>query len=246
MDIKMAWIEQDRRNAYILTIIDTFTRVVLHWVMGYRMRWAQVKAAWEQVIVTHLQPADLLRKALHIELRNDNGPQFAATRIREFLKENHISQVFTHPYTPQENGHIESFHAILKKCIQQGPVWLFAELEQRLTLFYEKYNNERLHGSLAFLPPHTFWQLWNTDKIERIELSQKKVKFKLKIPRYKISGNMNLREVPCSNSKPLNGGENLPGSEVNGPETPQTTSVQQSPSVVPCSNKVTNDKIILQ
>jgi transposase InsO family protein len=29
--------------------------------------------------------------------------------IQEFFKENYLNQVFTHPYTPQENGHIESF-----------------------------------------------------------------------------------------------------------------------------------------
>lgn len=234
MDIKLAWVEQDKRNVYILTIIDTFTRVVLHWSMGYQMRWAQVKATWEQVIVTHLQPADLLSQDLHIELRNDNGPQFAAARIRKYLKDNHINQVFTHPYTPQENGHIESFHAILKNCIQQSPVWSFTELEQRLTLFYEKYNNERLHGSLAYLAPHAFWNLWNRGKIERVELSGKRIKFKLKIPRHKISGNMSLREVPCSNSIPLDGDKNLQSKEVIGPEALQTTSVQQSPSVVPC------------
>jgi putative transposase len=57
MDIKMIWVVQDRRNVFVLTIIDTFTRVVLHWRMGYRMTSAQVKAAWEHVIIEHLQPA---------------------------------------------------------------------------------------------------------------------------------------------------------------------------------------------
>jgi transposase InsO family protein len=39
----------------------------------------------------------------------------SAKLIQEFFKENYLNQVFTHPYTPQENGHIESFHAILAK-----------------------------------------------------------------------------------------------------------------------------------
>lgn len=84
--LEMIWVAQDRRNAFVLTIIDTFTRVVLHWTMGYRMTSAQVKAAWEHVIIEHLQPADVLSQEMHIELRNDNGPQFSATTaIRSFF-----------------------------------------------------------------------------------------------------------------------------------------------------------------
>jgi hypothetical protein len=36
----------------------------------------------------------------------------SAPKDLEFFVENHLNQVFTHPYTTQENGHIESFHAI--------------------------------------------------------------------------------------------------------------------------------------
>jgi transposase InsO family protein len=57
--------------------------------------------------------------------------------IQEFFKENYLNQVFTHPYTPQENGHIKSFHAILAKKLRLL-IWSIDELEEVLTLFYEK------------------------------------------------------------------------------------------------------------
>lgn len=245
MDIKQVYIVKDKRYAYILTIIDTFTRVVLHWSVGYHMKKVQVKKAWEQVIIEHLQPADQLSKGVHIELRNDNGPQFGATQIREFFQENYINQVFTHPYTPQENGHVESFHKILKDALGKQVFWSFSELEERLEVFYDKYNNKRLHGSIAYLWPMKFWQLWNEGKISRIEKGKNKVKFTLNIPYQAISGNGSLREVSCSNLNPLDEGENL-DKEVNGlnpeeePNTPNCTtsaavdSVQRSPSVVSC------------
>lgn len=53
---------------------------------------------------------------IDIEIRSDNDPQFCAKKLQDFLKENHFLQTFTHPYTPQENGHIESFHAIKKRA----------------------------------------------------------------------------------------------------------------------------------
>jgi hypothetical protein len=48
---------------------------------------------------------------INIEVR-DNDSRFSAKLIQEFLKR--TIQVFTSPYI-QENGHIESFHAILAK-----------------------------------------------------------------------------------------------------------------------------------
>ncbi|MBK7483170.1 MAG: hypothetical protein IPI72_10600 [Flavobacteriales bacterium] len=42
MDIKSKWITRDRRNGYILTILDTFTRQVLHWQAGLCMTQHQI------------------------------------------------------------------------------------------------------------------------------------------------------------------------------------------------------------
>ena len=99
MDIKQVWLEGERRYAYILTILDVFTRVVLYWTVGYQMRQKQVQHAWEQVIDHYLQPLGLLAWELNIEIRSDNGPQFCAKKLRAFFKENYLMQTFTHPYT---------------------------------------------------------------------------------------------------------------------------------------------------
>lgn len=194
MDIKQVWVEEYKRYAYILTILDTFTRSALYFSVGYQMRQTQVQAAWEYVIEQYLQPADTLNRELHIEVRNDNGPQFSAKAVQDFFIENHLHQVFTHPYTPQENGHIESFHGILAKHLKPITFWTLKQLEEDLTLFYEKYNNERIHASIAYLPPNIFWQLWEQDYIERIELDKKRVRFKLKLHYYEIKETIGLYE----------------------------------------------------
>lgn len=233
MDIKLVWVAKDRRHAYVLTVIDTFTRAVLYRGVGFTMKSSQVKKAWEYIIINYLQPADLLRKKIHIEVRNDNGPQFSSKMIRQFFEQNYLDQVFTHPYTPQENGHIESFHSILSKAIGTQVFWDLPELETFLILFYEKYNNHRIHASIANLSPRLFWELWENGKIIRTVLKNKKVKFKLLIPYQQLSGKMNLREVPCLNSSEFDTQQNLL-KEVSGPEALQQPSVQKSPSVVPC------------
>ena len=112
-DIKQVWLEGEGRYAYVLTIIDVFSRFVLHWSVGLQMKQAEVKKAWLAVIEKWLEPLNVLAWEVDIEVRNDNGPQFSAIKLQEFLRENSFNQTFTHPYTPQENGHVESFHAIL-------------------------------------------------------------------------------------------------------------------------------------
>ena len=115
MDIRFVWVEEYKMHCYILTTIDTFTRIVLHWMVAYSIKKQDVKKAWEHIIINHLQPNNCLKKEITIEVRNDNDSGFSAKLIQNFFKENYLNQVFTHPYTPQENGHIESFHAILAK-----------------------------------------------------------------------------------------------------------------------------------
>jgi len=233
MDIKYVWVTQARKHAYILTIIDTFTRYVLHWQVGFTMKTQQVQQAWEEVIIEYLQPAEMLKNDIHIEVRNDNGPQFASKKIQTFFKENYLNQVFTHPYTPQENGHIESFHSILATSIDKEIFWDLISLENRLHMFYTKYNDIRIHSSIANLSPKMFWYLWEDGKITRTELENKKQKFKLNIPYQQIPDIENLEGVPCLNNLTLDESNYLL-KEANGSETLQQPPAQRSPSVVPC------------
>jgi len=199
MDIKFVWIEEYKRHAYVLTVIDTFTRALLHGYVGYSIEKEDVKKVWEHIIVNHLQPHDCLNKHINIEVRNDNDSRFSAKEIQTYFMENHLNQVFTHPYTPQENGHIESFHAILSKKLKQYKFWSIKELEQIIILFYDKYNNQRLHSSICDLPPNIFIECWNKDLVEMIRDERKRIiKFKLKIKHEQISDNTSLK---CSSSQ---------------------------------------------
>ena len=181
MDIKYVWIYGKRKYVYILTVIDTFTRYVLHWDVGYTMKSDQVKAVWEYIITTYLQPAGILKQGLDVEIRNDNGKQFNSNLVIDFFKENHLNQVFTHPYTPEENGHIESFHNTLGKALSKDQFTTLDMLEQRLKKFYTCYNNDRSHGSIKGIPPSKFWALYELNKIEVIPLEKRRIRFELKV-----------------------------------------------------------------
>ena len=226
MDIKMFWVEEHRRHAFVLTIIDTFTRVALAHEVGYSMKWTTVAKAWEDVITNHLQPADLLAKDIHVEVRSDNGPQFLATRLREFMADNHLSQVYTHPYTPQENGHVESFHSIISRALQYDRFMTLKQLEQRLIIFYENYNNSRVHSATAMLPPGVFWQAYEAGLVTSRKGKRDKLIFSLTIPRYLVKQELGLArgvatEVPDNHKK-------------KGQSQPKAEAVQQQKTVLLC------------
>lgn len=220
MDIKYVWVTQYSRYAFVLTIIDTFSRVVLAWEVAYQIKQILVRKIWEKVINNYLQPYDCLNRNIQIEIRNDNDSRFVAKSVQAFFAENHLNQVFTHPYTPQENGHIESFHSILSQKLKRYSFWSIDDLEQILILFYEKYNNHRLHSAVLNLPPMVFWDCWNKNLIStQIHENKRTMKHFLKIPYHKLSGNMSLRAVPCTQPKTLDGFEDEKLTEMNGAVT---------------------------
>lgn len=252
MDIKQVYCTEKRRYAYVLSIIDTFTRVVLFWEVRYNMKHQQVAKAWQCIIEHIIQPYHPKSNELHIEVRNDNGPQFSAKKLRSFFEENGLSHVFTHPYTPQENGHIESFHSILSKSLEQYSFWSIEDLEKRLDTFYHKYNNERIHGSTAQLNPILFWRLWDEGKIQRQELSKRKIKFTLIGTYQQLSGNTSQRAAPCLNLDELDAHSNLNFQKVE--ELVMKNELftlknnhryKTSPSIAPCQSKNMEDFSIL-
>lgn len=205
MDIKFQYIIDHKRYAFILTVIDCFSRKVLHWSVAYSIKQSQIKAAWEHIIVEHLQPAGLLEKELTLELRNDNDTRFTAKEVQRYFAENHIQQVFTHPYTPQENGHVESFHAILGRSLDMQEYYNINDLEKYLEHFYKTYNTVRLHGSIQHLNPDAFILLWEANLISI--KPHKKIKHKfvtiLKVPHYMIKPNGKLRNLTEETKKTI-------------------------------------------
>jgi len=207
MDIKLVWVEEHRRHAFILTAIDTFTRVLLGWTVAFQIKQEMVKQLWSHIIQTYLQPYDCLNRQMDIEVRNDNDSRFVAKSVQQFFRDNHLGQVFTHPYTPQENGHIESFHAILSEKLARYTFWSLADLQQCLTLFYDKYNNQRLHSATLNLPPMVFWDCWEKKLIKlNADEKKRKIKFSLLVPYQQLSRDLSPRD-PLLQPKPLDGVE---------------------------------------
>lgn len=155
MDIKMVWIPSVGKNAYLLSIIDVHTRRILKDYFSFNIKQNDVIALLSQLFESYDYPENVV-------IRSDNGSQFIAKNVREYLGLIGVQQEFTHIATPEENAHIEAYHGILKKEVfNRFDYQYFGEIEQILKRYVKFYNNRRLHGLLGRITP---MEKWNTDK----------------------------------------------------------------------------------
>jgi len=95
----------------------------------------------------------------NITLRNDNGSQFIAGVVRQFLKEKVVNQEFTNVATPEENAYIEALHSnAQREVVERYGFESIYHAQMILSRYYEWYNNHRKHGSLGRKSPEPFLQ----------------------------------------------------------------------------------------
>ncbi|WP_213242716.1 IS3 family transposase [Nonlabens sp.] len=155
MDIKMVWIPSVGKNAYLLSIIDVHTRRILKDYFSFNIKQNNVIELLSELFEDYEYPDNVI-------IRIDNGSQFIAKRVREYLGLIGVQQEFTHIATPEENAHIEAYHGILKKEVfRRFDYQYFGEIAQILKRYVKFYNNRRLHGMLGRITP---MEKWNADK----------------------------------------------------------------------------------
>lgn len=151
VDIKYIWIHGSRRMAYLLSVIDIKTRAILGWMLQHSIRQNDVVSLIQAIAAWYCLP-------LKVTVRSDNGAQFEAKMVRECLSEMGIQQEFSHVATPQDNGHIESYHNIVKKAVCN--VYEFFDLQEAneiIRRFVDFYNGERLHSGIGYLSPNRYF-----------------------------------------------------------------------------------------
>jgi putative transposase len=159
MDIKYVYIQGEKRNALLLTVLDVYSRSIVSQVLWWRIRKEQVIWLLHKLLQEH--------PAKGITLRNDNGSQFIAHALREYLQQKQVSQEFTHVATPEENCFIEAYHSVLDKQLLQTTE--FSDIEEAIAVFSRWrtfYNERRRHGSLGQISPLKMWENYKKTNFE--------------------------------------------------------------------------------
>ena len=164
MDIKYVWIPSRGKNAYLLSIIDVHTRRILKDILAYNIKKNHVINFLSELFEHYNYPENVI-------IRSNNGSQFIAHDVRDYLSLIGVEQEFTHVATPEENAHIEPYHGILKKEVfDRLEYTTFEQIQQILKEYVIFYNNERLHGLLGRITP---MEKWNAEK--HLIFNEKKV-----------------------------------------------------------------------
>jgi transposase InsO family protein len=151
LDIKYVWVQGEGRWYYLLSIMDVFSRKILHHIFQKSVR--------KMDVINMFRWLHMLYDLKGVIIRNDNGSQFIANQVRSFLSELEARQEFTHVATPEENAYIEAFHSILQReLIDRYEFNSYYEASQHIENYMQWYNFERKHRKLGRITPHQKWQ----------------------------------------------------------------------------------------
>ena len=149
-DIKFVWVAGKKRSVMVLTILDVFSRWHLGHYIAFSIKKEDVIKLFEKIFMSYKLPKKF-------DVRNDNGSQFIAQKVRDYLISKGVEQEFTRPATPQQNAHIESYHSIMENAVCKRIE--FNDLKETRKImddFREFYNFERIHGGIGYRSPYKY------------------------------------------------------------------------------------------
>jgi len=87
-------------------------------------------------------------------IRSDNGPEFIANDLRQWLQQLNVKNLYIEPGSPSENGYCESFYSKLRDELLAREIFYTLKEAQILIGQWRIYcNTERTHSSLSYRPP---------------------------------------------------------------------------------------------
>ena len=146
---------EDGKTLKFLTVVDEYSKLALV-VHGARsMSSEDVKQQLETIMTVWGTPQCI---------RSDNGSEFIAKSIKQWLSERQVVSHYIDPGSPWQNPFIESFNSILRTTFINR--WCFINLRETRRLaaqWKEEYNEIRPHGTLGGLSPLQFLRNFRRD-----------------------------------------------------------------------------------
>jgi transposase InsO family protein len=129
----------------MLTIVDEYSRECLAIEVERRLRSHDVLERLADLFVQRGTPE---------YIRSDNGPEFTAHVVREWLQRLEVNTLFIEPGSPWENGYVESFNGKLRDEFLNGEMFYTLGEAKILTERWRRvYNQVRPHSALGYRPP---------------------------------------------------------------------------------------------
>jgi transposase InsO family protein len=135
----------DGRPLKMLTVIDEFSRQCLAITVARRLNSDDVLTTLTELFVEHGPPACI---------RSDNGGEFTAGVVRDWLMRIQVRTLYIEPGSPWENGYNESFNGKLRdELLDRALFYSLAEASYLIECWRRHFNQVRPHSSLGYRPP---------------------------------------------------------------------------------------------
>ena len=129
----------------MLTVLDDYTREAVCVVVRSKMSANDVLDALYPLFIHHGKPEFI---------RSDNGPEFVATKLREWLQSVGIKSLNIYPGIPCENGYNERFNGTLRREVLNAE-WFHGTQNAQVAVstWLKQYNCNRPYQALGIRPP---------------------------------------------------------------------------------------------
>jgi transposase InsO family protein len=135
----------DGRKFRMLCLIDEYTREALAIRVKRKLNSTDVLETLADVMIDRGTPQ---------YIRSDNGPEFIALALRQWIADVGTQTAFIEPGSPWENGFCESFNSKLRDELLNGEVFYsLREAEVLIESWRQHFNTVRPHSSLGYVPP---------------------------------------------------------------------------------------------
>ena len=138
----------EKENAEMMTLLDEYTRQSLAIQVERQHTASEVLAVLKRAMA---------RYGVTGYIRSDNGPEFSAAKVQQWLSKKQIKTIYIDPGSPWKNGSIENFHSRFRdECLGRE---MFLNLRQArvvISAWQLHYNKERPHGRLGYRSPDEF------------------------------------------------------------------------------------------
>jgi putative transposase len=154
MDIKYSFIAGTKQTAYITSIIDVFDKEIVY----YSIDLSATGTVAAKVMQSALYIRDLYGKTKGLVLRTDNGSQFVSGTFEKACLDKKVIHERIPVRSPNYNAFIESYHRYLQdECLTGQIYWSLEELQHDVDDYVYRYNRERIHSSIGYVPPHDYY-----------------------------------------------------------------------------------------
>ena len=135
----------DGKPVRMLTIVDEFTRECLAIDVGRQLKHDDVLERLAWLMSTRGVPD---------HIRSDNGSEFTAKAVRQWLSKVGVKTLYIEPGSPWENGYIESFNGKLRDELLNTEIFeTLLEAKVLIERWRVEYNTIRPDSSLGYRPP---------------------------------------------------------------------------------------------